>query len=352
VNIAFIRRNWSSTGGAENYLIRLVRKLRDQGCQATLLCETWNRPSEPFDQVVTLPVRGPAFRKPAAFAQATNTYIASHLFDLVFSMERGIKSDIYRAGDGVHRVWLRHRQEASGISGRFQNLLNPKNFTQLHLEKMTFQPAMTRCVIANSTMVKQDILTCFDYPESRITTILNGVDVAFFSSGNRQKGRAALNLSPDLFTALLVGSGAERKGHAAARQVMDRWKNRAQLVVIDSPPPCSLPDVYAAADVFLFPTLYDPFANVTLEAMAAGLPVITTEANGAHELIDHGKNGFVVTNNRQQEALSAHIHALMEPGLRADMGAASRATAAEWTLEKNVASTLGLMERLAQNTAD
>jgi UDP-glucose:(heptosyl)LPS alpha-1,3-glucosyltransferase len=332
VNIAFIRRNWSPTGGAENYLVRLVRKLREKNCQATLICESWNRPPEPFDHIVSLEVEGWGFKKPALFADEANAWLATHPFDLVFSMERGIKADLYRAGDGVHRVWLQHRQEAKGLSGWFQNNINFKNYTQLQLERVTFHPDNTRCVIANSAMVKADILSCFDYPESRIETILNGVDIPYFASGDRRKGREALGLPPDSYVALLVGSGAERKGHAVARHIMDRWRDRARLVIINSPPSCPMPDVYAAADIFLFPTLYDPFANVTLEAMAAGLPVITTETNGASELIQNGQNGFLVRNNRHQDECSAYVRALMDPALRSRMGEAARATAADWPL--------------------
>jgi len=347
VNIAFIRRNWSPTGGAENYLVRLVRKLAEKGCRSTLICESWNRPPEPFKEIISMPSPGPAFRKPAFFADQTNTRLASHSFDLVFSMERGIKADIYRAGDGVHRVWLQHRMESRGFSGWIQNTANLKNFTQLHLERVTFHPDNTRCVIANSDMVKKDILRSFDYPENRIKTILNGVDFPFFSSGNRQNGREALKLAPEDYVALLVGSGSERKGHSTARLVMDRWRDKARLVIVDSPPPCSMPDVYAAADLFLFPTLYDPFANVTLEAMAAGLPVITTEANGACELIQNGKNGFLVKNNSRHDELSAYVRALMDPSLRNRMGQAARSTAMDWDLEKNVTATLALMESLS-----
>ncbi len=55
-----------------------------------------------------------------------------------------------------------------------------------------------------------------------------------------------------------------------------------------------LPALYAAADIFLLPTLYDPFSNACLEALAAGLPVITTRHNGFSEIIEHGVHGSIV----------------------------------------------------------
>src|SRR5476649_411631 len=113
--------------------------------------------------------------------------------------------------------------------------------------------------------------------------------------GDRALGRRGLGLTADDYVVLLVGAGAERKGHAIAREAMRLIKKKySKLVIIDSPPPVAMPHVYAAADVFLLPTLYDPFANVTLEALAAGLPVITSAQNGASEIMTHETNGFIL----------------------------------------------------------
>jgi UDP-glucose:(heptosyl)LPS alpha-1,3-glucosyltransferase len=349
MNIAFIRRHWSPTGGAENYLLRLVTQLKERGCCATLFCESWDRPPTPFDRIVTLPSTGSSFYRPVQFAHNCEAALLVNTFDLVFSMERGIKADIYRAGDGVHRAWLQLRQRAKPLRGFLQNKVNLKNVTLCQLEKRTFQANRTRCVIANSEMVKQDILTNFDYPATHIKTILNGVDFPYFSSGNRRHGRHAMEITPEALVVLLVGSGTERKGHAVARKIMEPFSAKAQLVIIDSPPACAMPDVYAAADIFLFPTLYDPFANVTLEAMAAGLPVITTRHNGASQLIEHGKNGFLVEDNSKLNELTAHVEALLDKSLRKRVGIAGRQTAQEWTLEKNVAATLELMENMQKS---
>ncbi len=69
-----------------------------------------------------------------------------------------------------------------------------------------------------------------------------------------------------------------------------------------------LPALYAAADIFILPTLYDPFSNASLEALAAGLPVITTRANGLSEVIEDGVHGTVVEDSRDVSALVDAIH--------------------------------------------
>lgn len=247
----------------------------------------------------------------------------------------------------MHRMWLEKRQHARPLRGFFQNVFNAKNHVLLDLERITFHPDNTRVVIANSEMVRDDIQKCFNFPTSQIRVIPNGVDVELFSSGSREQGRKALGLDNNCFIALLVGSGAERKGHANARKVMEAIPEQGQLVIIDSPPPCPMPDVYAAADIFLFPTVYDPFANVTLEAMAAGLPVITTHSNGASQVIRNGKNGYLVKDPAEIGEMCAYVKALRDPALRLEMGRQARESAHEFSLARNVESTLQLFGELA-----
>jgi UDP-glucose:(heptosyl)LPS alpha-1,3-glucosyltransferase len=86
-----------------------------------------------------------------------------------------------------------------------------------------------------------------------------------------------------------------------------------------------LPACCAAADALLLPTRYDAFANVCLEAAAAGLPVVTSGANGAAELFRNA--GRVVEDPEQAGGFAEAIEALAEPGLRRRLGEAARAVA-------------------------
>lgn len=347
MKIALIRRRWTPTGGAERYLLGLAKELRKQGCKPYLICQSWSEtPPGLFEEVYSLPIAGQRAQEPELFASAVNIFLNKNPFDTVLSLERGIKADIYRAGDGVHREWLARRVFFRPIHGWLQNWFNPKNSVIKKLEKQTFSLSMTRHVIANSTMVRKNILRYFDYPAEQISIIPNGINTTLFGSGNRAEGRTALGLSPNEFVCLLVGAGKERKGHSFAQRVSN--EAGVKLVIIDSPPPCSMPHVYAAADVFLFPTLYDPFANVTLEAMAAGLPVVTTHDNGGSEVISSGINGFVVSNAKEIKAMTDHINMLKDPIIRRNIGEAARITASQYTLELNVQRTVELCQKISQ----
>jgi UDP-glucose:(heptosyl)LPS alpha-1,3-glucosyltransferase len=159
-------------------------------------------------------------------------------------------------------------------------------------------------------MVAREAQEVYGYPASQITVVPNGVPVADFRPDPeaRRLRRNILRLADDEIAVLFVGSGWERKGvRYAVRAVNSLGKNFRLLVAGRGRSHMArgrfiqrlgavrdLPALYAAADVFLLPTLYDPFSNACLEALAAGLPVITTRDNGFSEIIEHGVHGSIL----------------------------------------------------------
>jgi UDP-glucose:(heptosyl)LPS alpha-1,3-glucosyltransferase len=340
--IAFLRRTFSPTGGAERYLLRLASGLAAQGHQITLYCEHWSPRENPFQEV-----RRIDSKDPVAFARKTMALPMRDRHDFVFSLERVPGSDLYRAGDGLHADWLAYRKAFHPVKGRVRTLLRAKNREICRLEAKVFAPGGVRRVICNSHFVANQIIARFAFPPEQIDVIYNGVPYQQFSMGDRALGRRALQLSPDDYVVLLVGAGAERKGHAIARDAMKHVKKKfAKLVIIDSPPPVAMPHVYAAADVFLLPTLYDPFANVTLEALAAGLPVITSAQNGASEIMQNEINGFVLPRADDDKLLVYLLSELAEPEVRARFRGPAQALAQQYDLARNLNATLAVFDKL------
>lgn len=173
-------------------------------------------------------------------------------------------------------------------------------------------------------------------PADRIVHLPYGVDTDRFRPMERQ---------PDgVFRALFVGRIGPRKG---VRYVLEGWRRlalpRAELVLVGaveregrailrryagcyrwlpSVPYAEVHRIYASADVFVFPSLAEGSALVTYEAMAAGLPLVTTPTSGA--VLRHGVEGLVVPP-RDADALAAAIEALYRhPAMRRDMGRAGR----------------------------
>ncbi len=341
--IAFLRRRFSPTGGAERYLLRLASGLAAEGHQITLYCEDWSPRENPFQAV-----RKIDSDDPVSYAKKVMEQPLRDRHDIVFSLERVPGCDLYRAGDGVHADWLAYRKAFSPRLGGLRTVLRPKNREICSLEAEVFGPSGVRRVICNSRFVADQIINRFNFAPSRIDVIYNGVPYLQFSSGDRHLGRQALKLHADDYVILLVGAGAERKGHTIARDAVRRIKDpRAKLLIVDSPPPIAMPHVYAAADVFLLPTLYDPFANVTLEALAAGLPVITSAQNGASEIIANETNGFVLPRADDTNLIVFLLEYLADPARRALFREPAQTLAQQYDLSRNVAATLGVFEKLA-----
>lgn len=345
MRIGLVRQRFSATGGAERYLERLAGALAERGHEVLLICEQW---------------QGAGSHVPAAVhVQPWTTERVARLLrerrtdppvDVTLSLERVPGCDLYRAGDGVHAEWLHQRTRYAPLLGRWRNWIKPKNRRLLAAERAVFGRDGARVVIANSEMVKADILRHFDYPEDRIRLIRNGIPVDKFAHGNRLEGRRALGLDLNAFVVLLVGAGAERKGLRYARAAVEGLPDTV-LVIIDQAQTIPMPDIYAAADVFLLPTLYDPFANVTLEALAAGLPVVTTRRNGGHEIMTEGREGFLLDRADDVAGIRRHLNQLRDPECRDTMSAAARELGRQYDLKRNVDATLALCEEMAQTRA-
>ena len=340
--IAFLRRRFSPTGGAERYLLRLASGLAAQGHRITLYCEDWSPRENPFQEI-----RKIDSNDPVSYAQKVMAQPMRDRHDIVFSLERVPGCDLYRAGDGLHADWLAYRRAFYPVMGRIRTLLRSKNRQLCQLEARLFAPGGVRRLICNSHFVADQVTKRFDFPRDRIDVIYNGVPYQQFSMGDRALGRSALQLRTDDFVVLLVGAGAERKGHEIAREAMRRIKKKyAKLVIIDSPTSVAMPHVYAAADVFLLPTLYDPFANVTLEALAAGLPVITSAQNGASEIMENGKNGFILPRADDDKLIVHLLDELYDPTIRAGFRQPAQSLAQQYDLPRNLNATLAVFDKL------
>lgn len=341
-NIAFLRRRFSPTGGAERYLLRLASGLVARGHQVTLYCEDWSPRENPFQAI-----RKVESNDPVSFARKASEQPLRDRHDIVFSLERVPGCDLYRAGDGVHADWLAHRHSFSPLLGRIRSALRGKNRQICQLEAEVFGTKGARHVICNSRFVAEQITQRFDYAPSRIDVIYNGVPYQQFSSGDRALGRQALKLSGKDYVVLLVGAGKERKGHAIARRAVARARTRnIKLVIIDSPAPVAMPHVYAAADVFLLPTLYDPFANVTLEALAAGLPVITSGQNGASEILQNAVNGFILPRADNTRMIAQFLDLLADPAARTAFREPAQALAKQYDLDRNLNATVSVFDKV------
>jgi UDP-glucose:(heptosyl)LPS alpha-1,3-glucosyltransferase len=381
LKLAVVRQKYTPFGGAERFVDRALGALAGQGTEVTLLCREWSGAQEANGASFPVEVVDPAYPKlggrkarDASFARAVQAIIASKRFDLVQSHERIPGCHIYRAGDGVHASWLELRDAVRGGAARLATALSPWHRYTLAAEAAMFRHPDLKAVICNSRMVRDDIARRFGVAADRLELIYNGVDTAHFHPGLREEHRAALRgrlgVGERTRVILFVGSGFERKGVGTLLAALARLPDaQAWIVGRDKAQPRferlarklgvaervrffgPQPDVrpfYGAADLVALPTLYDPFPNAALEALACGLPLVTTTSCGAAELVREGPGercGAVCPPN-DPVALAAALASLLEIDQTPAQRAAARAAAEPLTIEATAAALLALYRRL------
>jgi UDP-glucose:(heptosyl)LPS alpha-1,3-glucosyltransferase len=348
MKVALIRRGYSPSGGAERYLLRFADALRAAGHDAMLYgSREW--PAYVWKGEMVR-VEG---RSPCDFADRVEKAKPREHCDLVFSLERVWECDAYRAGDGVHRAWLERRRVFEPPWKGWFRAMQGKHREILELEQSLFDPNASRLIIANSHMVAGEIARNFHVPPNRLRVIHNGLPIEPETEGDSAGKKALMRVKAGSCAVLFAGSGWERKGLRFAIEAINLTKN-ATLLVAGAGKRTGLPassrarflgvvketrDLMEAADIFLLPTIYDPFSNASLEAMAAGLPVITTEANGFAEIMRPGEDGEVLQSPADVRGIAAAIEkwqARETPATRE----ARRQEARRHTIEGNVRETL------------
>lgn len=320
MKLALVRQKYTPFGGAERFVERALAALRNRGADVTIIARNWQGDAGPGFLRCNPFYMGRTWRD-AGFARCVRKIIAGGRFDLVQSHERIPGCDIYRAGDGVHATWLELRNRARGVPPWLTFPLSPWHRYTLAVEAAMFRHLDLKAVICNSAMVRDDIATRFPTAASKLHVIYNGVDLDHFHPGlrneHRTRIRAEMGIGGDVPLILFVGSGFERKGIPALLNALARMERRdAELLVVgrdrkeramrELAARLKLADrvrfvgaqrdvrpYYGAADCFALPTIYDPMPNAALEALACGLPVVTSSTCGAAELIRPGVNGHV-----------------------------------------------------------
>jgi UDP-glucose:(heptosyl)LPS alpha-1,3-glucosyltransferase len=359
MKIGLVRRGFNLTGGAESYLKRLGRILLDHG-HTTTLYATYDWPSAEWQYGKLIRLKS---RSPLGFAQELKQRVLSD--DLLFSLERVLACDCYRAGDGVHQRWLERRARFEPRWRTRFRARSRKHTEILALERRMFHDSGAGFVIANSELVKQEIIATFNTPSDRIAVIHNGLPDPHFQKnpGSRADLRRALGLEDTDIGVLFAGSGWERKGLKFAIQALRRTRDRRLKLLVAGRgrkpvlpkrnirflgPVTDLESVYLASDLFILPTIYDPFSNACLEALSFGLPVITTSANGCSEIMTSGIHGQIIGEPDDLPALHEALEIWSDPDLRAKARKPCLELAALYTMERNMAETAKVIEKLCK----
>jgi UDP-glucose:(heptosyl)LPS alpha-1,3-glucosyltransferase len=368
MKIAVVRKECGyRRGGAERYCANLCLYLADMGHRVYVVGRECDDDIHP--DLIHVPVsvsnRTSAARN-LSFHHNSQRALKDLDVDRVFALSRTYPADAFRVSDPLHDSWLDIR-----YPGRLRNCmerLNPRHRAILALEKGICDARHTGAIITNSAWSRERLLERYDYPSDRIHVVYNGVDLERFRPLRKDPaGDGPLRL-------LFVAQDFLRKGLGFILQTLSQLAVEGincQLTVVgrDDPKPFRkqadqlgvgrhvvfvgptrrIEDYYNASDLLVFPTLSDPFANVCLEALACGLPVMTTTSNGAAEILDEVLIGYVLQADRslvpQMTAGIARFSRLSREQ-RLKMGRRARLSAEAFTIERNAQRTLEVLTRL------
>jgi len=382
VKIAFVYRKFTKTGGVEPYVITLAEKLLDSGHEVHVFCNEWNNKYRNRIKFHKVPIiKFCKSLRIASFAFFSYTMLKKHDYDIVHGFGKTFKQDILRTGDGCHKEFLRYyiKTYKNPIS-KFLVKNSLSNKISLFIEKKQFQKGNYKKIIAVSKRCKEEIKRNYGVPDEDIIVIYNGIDLERFNPNNkvryREEIRKQYKISDDEVVLLYVGSGFRRKGVEYLIEAIGNLKNiKLRLLIVggeeniwhykkltkklkidekiifagEQP---MIERFYAAADIFILLSVYEPFSNTCLEAMALGLPIIITRINGVSEIIENGKQGLIIENPGDIKQIKDAITNLLNKDNRTRMGKSARELACQFTIEKNIQEVINVYNKVLGNVED
>jgi len=351
VKILLIARPFVFHGGVERATAGLLGALARHGHAVHVLSPG---AQAPVPGVVTrrLPLpRLPTAGRALALALATRLIVRRASWDVVQSHERTLCQHVYRAGEGCHRAYL------DAMGARYNRGLRHR--VLLALERRVFET--TPHIAAIAAAGRSEIQTLYGVEDARVSVVYNGIDLDRFHPRNRALHRVSVlaeaGVAQDAWVALFVGSGFERKGLATALRGFATFGDReSRLLVVGRGhteayeklaedlgiaarvtwlgPRRDVERWYAAADVLLLPARYEPFGNVHLEALASGVPVVTSHRAGGAEVVTPECGAIVDPRDAPAVRTALEVFRVRE---RASTAVAARTAAEPFTFERQVA---------------
>ncbi len=328
-------------GGLEKYTERIASAFADRGMRVNLLTSSSeSKLNSALSVHCCKTASWPPFLKIEQFDRFTRDWLHQNKTDLIFGMDRNRMQTHIRAGNGVHAAYLDSRIASEGKWKRMICAFNPLHRKILEIEKAGFENPLLQKLFANSHMVRDQILSYYNVDSAKIQVVHNGVEWGEMQGDFErwEQGRASAfakyGLDASLFHFLFIGNGYKRKGldrlleALASLDVRDFHLSvvgkdkavgsyRAKTVRLGLGsrvrffgPQSDIRSFYQFADALVIPSFYDPFANVTVEALAMGVFAVSSKQNGGHEILTP-ENGIVIEDLLDLDSLSEALKAAL-----------------------------------------
>jgi len=378
MKIALVKKQYSlRKGGAERYTVNLARGLKALGHNVTVIGYAIDPELQYEVNFIPVDMRTTSsWAKNLSFAKNASFAVLRGNYDVSMGLCSAPSVDVFRATGRIHAHWMNIRYSNSLYN--FLQRLNPRHRAVLELERQVYQRSQfIRKIIAQSKLEHRLLSQFYNVPEHRIEVIYNGVDTNVFHPRVRDQSvniRMRLGIEPD--EPLLVFASAvdfEGKGLRSVFMAMRNMRNRdTRLIVLGQGQQRKFrhlardlglsrrvmflgrqPDIqlyFGVADLFVLPTVYEPFPNVNLEAMACGTPVLTSATSGGTDVITEGENGYVIAHSFAIDEMTERLdhHVSLSSERRRMMSNKSWNTARQLTVENNARRVASLLQNVIQ----
>ena len=382
MNVAFCYESvLPSRGGCETYIATLARRLAADGHAVHLYACRWDETALPATlhyHAVAVPAC-PRFLRPWYFGAACRTALSGAGHQVTVGFDKIWGMDVLYPQGGLYAATadynlLKHRSPLARRLARLFKLVDPAHRSFLALDRHQYQRESV-LVVAISDMVRCHFEEYYHLDPANLRMVRIAIDLDRFDECDRPRrrleARQQWGLAPEHTVALFAGMNYRLKGLEPLLRAVSLLPagSSFRLLVAGSPDTAAFgrlarrlgiadrvrfagycPDMrngYFAADFFVHPTFYDPCSLVVLEALACGLPVITTRYNGAAEVMHPPREGFVLDDPHDRDQLAGAIKQLLDPARRAACAQAARRTAAQWTFEHHYRQMLAVFAEAA-----
>lgn len=365
-------------GGCETYIADLIRRLVADRHEVHLYAEERDAAALPKHVVfhAIMPTAGPRFLKPWRFAAACARAVDREGHDVVLGFVKTWRQDVLIPQGGLHVASAEYglRKYGNGVErlvALIGKWLSPSYWSFLLLERRQYLGRDRPLIIVPSRFVEEHLKRFYGISGQRVRVIPNAIDPGRFIARDRlrlrEEMRKRLGIGPDEPTALFVGHNYRLKGLDTLLKALSlrpdlpvrvlvcgsarigRYQRQVKRLGLEDRVHLLgfFPEVrqaFFAADFLVHPTFYDPCSLVVLEALACGLPVITTACNGAAELLHPPEDGLVIEDPGDAEGLGRCIEQFCDSERRRAAAEAARRTAATWTFEHHYRMVMKVLE--------
>ncbi|VTS00479.1 glycosyltransferase family 4 protein [Tuwongella immobilis] len=369
-------------GGCETYIADLSRRLARDGHRVHLYACRWDASALPTTMHYhRLHVkRGLRFLRPWRFAQACEDALAQADHDVTIGFDKTWGQDVLYPQGGLHAASQAYnRRKFPNAATRWLadlgKLLSPAPWSFARLERKQYLGPNRPKIVVNSRMVQRHFEEFLEIPADSIHVLPSAIDPGRFEPMNRlvlrNQERSDWGVEPSETVGLFVAMNYRLKGLAPLLHSVAKMERGVpfRLAVVGHPKTgryeqlaaklgisdrvkflgfrADPKSAYFGADFLVHPTFYDPCSLVVLEALACGLPVVTTAFNGASELMHPGEDGFVVETPHDHAGIAQAMTRLCDPSFRAAAASKARQTGQSWTFEQHYQGLLRMFQDVA-----